>query len=710
MGFGMTLAMPPAFSTTSSTSVAGGQGHSQSRGMGSTSSSASMTTATTTSRPSLKAYHASLSTHLSSILSEEISGSTSSALGVVNPTNNQTRSHNTRTAASDIPAPLGKPVTQPQAQPQGKMYTDLKALAERDKEHLTAWYLEGYKRYIGGVNPGFVLLRQEAEDDSALGDLPDAEEGPQGQGQGLGLEQMGGVRGRKRRYTEEPGLLERRRKVLRASLEQGGVVAGGAGSGGPGLKASDGQVKGAKRPVTADDRDYQQHQQHQQQQQPFQLQLSRSRKNSAQGLQVVSEDEAESHGHSHGHGHRRQSRVDSHDHGHGRGEHGQIETGHYVSPLITPGLAFVPTPFEEMNRGDLQLGNKGGINFGQAVGTKSMGAMAGGSSSNGSSSSSGGSSGFTLSQPPANRNAIEESRRRKRAMTGSSSAGLSASSSAVRARQWSSPTLTMTNMTARMASRPVLQATPSSNSLAFVSASHLPIALPSHSSPVYMPEQHHQQQQQHHHHVHYAEQHAQQQHGRSRHHASADAALGTTSSAGLTSLTGASLGCRTHEGLTGGSSGLMAGNSLAMTELGTPASSQRDLHTHGDFKDPRDFEFDPLTPGFLPSFGLGGEMLMNMPLDPRDVVEMSSPAGPPDYTTQALAQRPQGEPGSGLGLVDEMMSKTRPTLLQRATSSFMNPDKWTLPTPTSEGNTPVDVAWDKWLRTDDDSPAPTGNQ
>ena len=90
--------------------------------------------------------------------------------------------------------------------------------------------------------------------------------------------------------------------------------------------------------------------------------------------------------------------------------------------------------------------------------------------------------------------------------------------------------------------------------------------------------------------------------------------------------------------------------------------------------------------------------------DPRDAVEVSSPAIAAD---NAFSQHPQTSSGLGLGLVDEMMSKTRPTMLQRATSSFMNPDKWTLPTPGSEGTTPVDVAWDKWLRADDDSPAPT---
>ena len=634
----------------------------------STSTTTPSTTATTTaalSRPSLKSYHASLSTHLSSILKEEISGAGLGSFPILPGGARSSSKAGEGEVEADVPvrshkSPV-KPITTvrpsaPAAGAQGKMYTDLKALAERDKEHLTAWYLEGYKRYIGGVNPGFVLLRQEDNAD----ETQHASERDDRQDQV--------VRGRKRRYTEEPGLLERRRKVLRMSLEQGRVEAV------PTPRGKVDEVVGRRSGSAVDHR-----------------QLHHQQVGSRRGSKVVSDDEAESHLH-----HLR--------------DHGEIDAGHYISPLITPGLAFVPTPFEEMNNNlDATGTNKGGLNFGQAVGRKSMGMSSSAGSSGGS--ITGSSTGFNLSQPPANRGAIEERRMRRRAMTGSSSGSISGSSGG--ARQWVSPTLTMTNMTAR-STRPTMQPTPSSNSLAFVSASHLSIALPSQSSPVYMVEHQQQQPQQHHH------QHA--QHGRARQNSQADAALGTTSSAGLTSLTAASLSCRTHEGLTGGSSGLMAGASLVMAEMSTPvSSSQRHMGFEEDYKESprasgspsssaksyaRDFGYDAATPGLLPSFGLGGEMI-STPDDPRDAVEVSSPAIAADNGAHAFSQHFQTSSGLGLGLVDEMMGKTRPTMLQRATSSFMNPDKWTLPTPGSEGTTPVDVAWDKWLRADDDSPAPT---
>lgn len=597
-------------------------------------------------RPSLKDYHASLSTHLSSILREEISGSAAGDGFPLHKPGGQVQ--NQVQLAAQVQAQVRSPSQplhaqpRPQPQPQGKMYTDLKALAERDKEHLTAWYLEGYKRYIGGVNEGFVLLRGDDQDP-----IKDPQEVD------LDLDQT--MRGRKRRYTEEPGLIERRRKVLRMSLEQGRLDA----------------VK-TQRSGSADERLRQE---------------ARARSGVGAAMGVLGSKEGQ--------------------------EQGEMRAGHYVSPLITPGLAFVPTPFEEMTTNPQRAG---GMNFGQAVGRKSMAMSSGGSSGGSITGNNGGNhGGFNLGQPPANRGALEERRMRKRAMTGSSSgsgsgcgstsmsiSGSGSGSGSRGVRQWVSPTLTMTHMTSK-AKRPTMPSTPSTGSLAFVSASHLNIALPTGSSPVYMgdhQQHHHQQHHQHQQHQQYQQQHA----GRSRQNSMADAALGTTSSAGLTSLTAASLGCRAHEGLTGGSSGLLAGAHLAMTDMSTPALSQGQKEFDDEKSFARECGFDPVTPGSLSTFGMGEEMAHG---DPRDAVEISSPAMPPDYSSHAFAQRSQGASGQGLGLVDEMMSKARPSMLQRATSSYMNPDRWALPTPGSEGTTPVDVAWDKWLRADDDTPAPT---
>lgn len=213
----------------------------------------------------------------------------------------------------------------------------------------------------------------------------------------------------------------------------------------------------------------------------------------------------------------------------------------------------------------------------------------------------------------------------------------------------------------------------SAGSLAFVSANQLPIPLPAiGSSPMSMMQhQQHQQQVQHHH-----------QHAHSHSHTSADAALGTSSSAGLTSLTAASLGCvsvKLHDCMTGSSSGLGASSSLILTD---------DEHHHVE-----PFEDAP-TPDLMPSFGMGDEMILELQGNPGDAVEMSGP----DSARSAVG-------GLGLSATYDMM-KTRPTMLQRAASSYLQSDKWSLATPTSEGNTPMDVAWDKWLRADEGSSTP----
>lgn len=74
----------------------------------------------------------------------------------------------------------------------GSMVTDLEALKARDREHARAWMTEGYARYVGGVRDGFELHPEE--------------------------------RGRKRRYTEGAGLLERRGRLLAL----GGIAEGSA--------------------------------------------------------------------------------------------------------------------------------------------------------------------------------------------------------------------------------------------------------------------------------------------------------------------------------------------------------------------------------------------------------------------------------------------------------------------------------------------------
>ncbi|GHJ86551.1 hypothetical protein NliqN6_2953 [Naganishia liquefaciens] len=90
----------------------------------------------------------------------------------------------------------------------GGMVTDMKQLAERDREHATAWRVEGYKRYMGGVKEGFVLGRVPR----AAAAEREPEPLGEGVGEGEGEGARGGMRGRKRRGTEGEGGREAKRR------------------------------------------------------------------------------------------------------------------------------------------------------------------------------------------------------------------------------------------------------------------------------------------------------------------------------------------------------------------------------------------------------------------------------------------------------------------------------------------------------------------
>jgi hypothetical protein len=524
------------------------------------------------------------------------------------------------------------------------MYTDLKALAERDKEHLNAWYLEGYKRYVGGVDRGFVLLRTPDRDPEDEDEHEDELE--------LEHEEMTGMK-RKRRYTEEPGMLERRRKVLRAALAEGDsagltiTAKSSAGGDAGGEKAVGGSTKrpaiGGRRPSSLD---------------------RNHRRESGGGPPLQAS---------------RPVTADNHQSMHKipfdvSNNHDDNAAGTtYISPLVTPGLAFIPTAYGEispmsysMQQGAVGAGFKQAAGAGLGAGVSATATRAQPTSLVGS--------GFNLVQPPLNRGAMEE--RRRKARLAATAAVAAATSTLIQPpppphARFEVPTqLTMTSNVSSDFARPELKrVSTSAGSLAFVSANQLPIPLPAiGSSPVSMLQQQQQPAMQHHH-----------QHSHS--HTSADAALGTSSSAGLTSLTGASLGClsvKLHDCMTGSSSGLGAPSSLIMTD--------EDHHHVEPFE-------DAPTPDLMPSFGLGDEMILELQGNPGDAVEMSGPDS---------AKSAHG----GLGLSSTYDFKTRPTMLQRAASSYLQSDKWSLATPTSEGTTPMDVAWDKWLRADEGSSTP----
>jgi hypothetical protein len=467
------------------------------------------------------------------------------------------------------------------------MYTDLKALAERDKEHMTAWCLEGYRRYMGGVNPGF-----------QLGNVPRGRGNAEVGEDGTGVEQNElGLGKRKRRYTEEPGLLERRRKVLKA------------------------MVKGGGSEIISTDDDSISHPQSNKRRRSGSVDSPRTQKGDP-----LAEN--------------KEKALDMDD------------LNFRISPLITPGLAFLPSPFE-------QVENKG-MDFSQAIGTGvRVNKMFG--------------TGFQLKQPPMNRGMM---RRTSNAFTMS---------------KMDSPHSTRGRHSVSSHSAHTSR---SSGSIAHISAIHLPISLPSPSSQ-----------------------------GTPRHEHPAEAvAFASSSSAGLTSLTGASMACylaKSHEGLTGSSSGLMAGGGLVMTGMETPVGG-RTVHFGSDVKespcrsepgawsekgkgrsDEQEFAVaNVFTPGLTPSFGLGGEMLLSMGDDPTEAVEVVQNR----RTMEGYSEGYQPMTPGGLGLTGE--PKRRPTLLQRATSSFM-PNKYGMDSPATETGTPMEVLWDRWLSAED-SPAAEG--
>jgi hypothetical protein len=97
---------------------------------------------------------------------------------------------------------------------------------------------------------------------------------------------------------------------------------------------------------------------------------------------------------------------------------------------------------------------------------------------------------------------------------------------------------------------------------------------------------------------------------------------------------------------------------------------------------------------------LGGEMLLNMGDDPTEAVEVVQNR----RTMEGYSEGYQPMTPGGLGLTGE--PKRRPTLLQRATSSFM-PNKYGMDSPATETGTPMEVLWDRWLSAED-SPAAEG--
>lgn len=110
------------------------------------------------------------------------------------------------------------------------MRQHIEALAERDKEQMNAWCMEGYRRWMGGVQPGF-SLRPSCESGGQQGGP--CESGGQ---QGGPCESPGPYSHdgpsrplkRQRRYTEGSAL-EKRRRILRASLVSDGGGGGGGG-------------------------------------------------------------------------------------------------------------------------------------------------------------------------------------------------------------------------------------------------------------------------------------------------------------------------------------------------------------------------------------------------------------------------------------------------------------------------------------------------